>query len=42
MAVLCSAIMPATGFAMGWRPEGGVPDAIAGFALFLLFSYALS
>ena len=41
-AVLCSAIVAATGLAMGWRPDGGVPDAIAGFGLFLLFSYALS
>ncbi|MGH3164447.1 MAG: ABC transporter permease [Trebonia sp.] len=41
-AILCSACVAATGLVMSWRPDGGVPDAIAGFALFLLFSYAVS
>src|SRR4029450_12351059 len=27
---------------MGWRPEGGPADTIAAFAVFLLFSYAMS
>jgi ABC transporter DrrB family efflux protein len=41
-AVVCSAFVAATGLVMGWRPDGGVPGAIAGFALFLFFSYAIS
>jgi ABC transporter DrrB family efflux protein len=41
-AVLCSAIVAATGLVVGWRPGGGVLDTIAGFALFLFFSYAIS
>ena len=27
---------------MGWRPDASIPAVIGGFALFLLFSYALS
>jgi ABC transporter DrrB family efflux protein len=41
-AALCSLIVAATGLAIGWRPEHGVVDALAGFGVFLLFSYALS
>jgi ABC-2 type transport system permease protein len=41
-ATLCALIVVATGAVVGWRPHGGVGDAIAGFALFILFSYALS
>jgi ABC transporter DrrB family efflux protein len=41
-AILCSAVVAAMGLIMGWRPTGGVPDAIAGFALFLFFSYGLA
>jgi ABC-2 type transport system permease protein len=41
-AIVCSAIVAATGLIMGWRPDNGVPDALAGFALFLFFSYAIS
>jgi ABC-2 type transport system permease protein len=41
-AVLCAAIVAATGLAVGWRPERGVALTAAGFAVFLLFSYALS
>jgi ABC-2 type transport system permease protein len=40
-ANLCSATVAATGLAMGWRPQGSIAGAIAGFAIFLLFSYAL-
>jgi ABC transporter DrrB family efflux protein len=40
-AAVCSACVAATGLAMGWRPDGSIPAAVGGFALFLLFSYAL-
>ncbi len=41
-ATLCAAMVAATGLAIGWRPEGTIAGAIGGFAVFLLFSYALS
>ncbi|HTX32826.1 MAG TPA: ABC transporter permease [Solirubrobacteraceae bacterium] len=41
-ATLCALIVVATGLVIGWRPHGDPGDVIAGFALFLLFSYALS
>jgi ABC-2 type transport system permease protein len=41
-AVICTAIVAATGLAVGWRPEDGIVSAAGGFAVFLLFSYALS
>jgi ABC-2 type transport system permease protein len=41
-AVICAAIVAATGVAIGWRPDGGVAEAIGGFAVVLLFSYAVS
>jgi len=41
-AALCSAIVAATGLAIGWRPEAGVASVLAGFAIVLLFSYALT
>jgi ABC-2 type transport system permease protein len=41
-AALCALIVTATGLAIGWRPDAGIPSVIGGFALFLLFSYALS
>jgi ABC-2 type transport system permease protein len=41
-AVLCAAIVAATGLAVGWRPHGGIGGDLGGFALFLLFGYALS
>src|ERR1700677_4474170 len=41
-AAICSAIVAATGLAVGWRPEGSLLSTIGGFAIFLLFSYALS
>jgi ABC-2 type transport system permease protein len=41
-ATLCALIVVATGVVIGWRPHAGVGDVIAGFAIFLLFSYALS
>jgi ABC transporter DrrB family efflux protein len=41
-AVVCAAIVAATGFAIGWRPDAGIGAVIGGFALFLFFSYSLS
>jgi ABC-2 type transport system permease protein len=41
-AALCTLIVAATGLVVGWRPDTGIPATIGGFALFLLFSYALS
>jgi ABC-2 type transport system permease protein len=41
-AILCALIVTATGLAIGWRPDASIPSVIGGFALFLLFSYALS
>jgi len=41
-AAVCAAIVALTGLAIGWRPTGSIGDTIAGFAVFLLFSYALS
>ncbi|HTU80288.1 MAG TPA: ABC transporter permease [Solirubrobacteraceae bacterium] len=41
-AVICSAFVAATGLLVGWRPEGSVLSTLAGFGVFLLFSYALS
>jgi ABC-2 type transport system permease protein len=40
--VLVIAIMALTGLAVGWRIRNGVFDAIGGFLLLLLFSYAFS
>ena len=41
-AVICAAFVAGTGLAIGWRPEGSVASTAGGFAIFLLFSYALS
>jgi ABC-2 type transport system permease protein len=41
-ATVCAAAVAVTGLAMGWRPQGSIGAAVAGFALFLLLSYALS
>ena len=41
-ATLCAAIVAITGLAIGWRPHDGIASTIGGFAVFLLFSYALS
>src|ERR1700754_3820165 len=41
-ATICAAIVALTGLAIGWRPSGSVGEAIGGFGVFLLFSYALS
>ena len=41
-AALCTTIVALTGLAIGWRPERGIGPMLAGFGVFLLFSYALS
>jgi ABC-2 type transport system permease protein len=41
-AALCGAIVVVTGFVVGWRPDSDVWSVIAGFGIFLLFSYAIS
>jgi ABC-2 type transport system permease protein len=41
-AALCALIVAATGLAIGWRTHASVLSVVGGFALFLLFSYALS
>ncbi len=41
-AVLCTAIVALTGLVVGWRPESDVVSTIGAFAVFLLFSSALS
>ncbi len=41
-ATLCALIVIATGLVIGWRPHADIGDVTAGFAIFLLFSYALS
>jgi ABC-2 type transport system permease protein len=41
-ATLCTVIVAVTGLAIGWRPDDGLVSALGGFALFLLFSYAMS
>lgn len=40
--VLSIAIMALTGLLVGWRIRGSFVDAVAGFALLLLFAYAFS
>jgi len=41
-AAICAAFVAVTGLAIGWRPDAGAASILAGFALFLSFSYALS
>ena len=41
-AGICTAFVVVTGLIVGWRPEGDIGSTIAGFAIFLFFSYALS
>ncbi len=41
-AALCMTIVAVTGFVIGWRPDDGILSMLGGFAIFLLFSYALS
>ncbi len=41
-AGICAAIVAATGLVVGWSPGGSLAATLAGFGIFLLFSYALS
>jgi ABC-type multidrug transport system permease subunit len=41
-AALCAAIVAVTGLAIGWRPGGSLLATLAGFGIFLLFSYSMS
>jgi ABC-2 type transport system permease protein len=41
-AAICALIVALTGLAIGWRPGGSFLATLAGFGIFLLFSYALS
>jgi ABC-2 type transport system permease protein len=40
-AAVCALIVLAAGLLIGWRPESGAAPVLAGFAIALLFSYAL-
>jgi ABC-2 type transport system permease protein len=41
-AIICTAFVAGTGLLVGWRPERGILFTLGGFAIFWLFSYALS
>ncbi|HTZ08029.1 MAG TPA: ABC transporter permease [Acidimicrobiales bacterium] len=41
-SALCALIVALTGLAVGWRTGAGVVSVVGGFALVLLFAYALS
>jgi ABC transporter DrrB family efflux protein len=41
-AALCVSIVALTGLAIGWRPHESAGSVLAGFAVALLFAYALS
>jgi ABC transporter DrrB family efflux protein len=41
-AVICAVIVAITGLVVGWRPAGSLLATLAGFGIFLLFSYSLS
>ncbi|HYB30404.1 MAG TPA: ABC transporter permease [Solirubrobacteraceae bacterium] len=41
-AVLCAAIVLATGLVVGWRPDASFGSTLAGVGIFLLFAYAVS
>ena len=41
-ATLCVTIVALTGLVVGWRPDATAASIVAGFAIALLFSYALS
>jgi ABC transporter DrrB family efflux protein len=41
-AALCVSIVALTGLAIGWRPDTNAGSIVAGFAVALLFAYALS
>lgn len=41
-AGICAAFVAGTGLVIGWSPTAGVLSTLGGFAIFLLFAYALS
>jgi ABC transporter DrrB family efflux protein len=41
-AALCTLIVALTGLAIGWRPDASIASVLAGFGVFLVFSYAMS
>ena len=41
-AMICSTFVVLTGLLLGWRPDAGLASVAAGFAIALLFSYALT
>jgi ABC transporter DrrB family efflux protein len=41
-AAICATFVAATGLVIGWRPDASLASTLAGFGVFLLFSYALS
>jgi ABC transporter DrrB family efflux protein len=41
-ASVCALIVALTGLCVGWHPSGSLASTVGGFAIFLLFSYALS
>jgi len=41
-AAICAGFVAVTGLIVGWRPGGSVLSTLAGFGIFLFFSYALS
>jgi len=41
-AVICAFFVVLTGLLVGWRPDADVGSVVAAFAIFLLFSYAIS
>ncbi len=41
-AIICTAFVAGTGLLVGWRPERAPLYTLAGFAVFWLFSYAIS
>ena len=41
-AMICTTIVALTGLVVGWRPDASLLSVLAGFGLFLLFSFALS
>jgi ABC-2 type transport system permease protein len=41
-AAICATFVAVTGLVIGWRPDASAASVIAGFGIFLLFSYGLS
>jgi ABC-2 type transport system permease protein len=41
-AAICATFVALTGLAIGWRPDAGAASIVAGFGIFLIFSYGLS